>query len=226
MRTLFGCVLVSTVCAAAQPALAQSPSTHRPYVGASFGSFDIRADDLDGKSFATGILAGIAVSRLIDVEIDVQFPTKTFTRSYVGVLESLAPPGSSIAEIERLSVHTRVEKQRDVSANVSVVAVIHPPRPSRVVPGFVVGVANQRSHNRTIYTPVRIPEGLDPQHRAARPGEERATRNIGGPTIGGNVAIAITRQLWVVPDVRYDYGSIGDEINNALRTSVRMVWKF
>jgi hypothetical protein len=208
----------------AEPAFAQS--SFRPYAGASVGAFDISADDVDGKSASAGLLAGVPVSRFVDLELDIQLPTSTFTRSYVGVLESLAPPGSSIAEIERLSVHTRVEKRRDVSANVSVVAVIHPPRTSRVVPALVVGVANQHSRNRTIYTPVRIPEGLDPQHRAARPSDESATRNIGGPTVGGQVAIAITRQLWIVPDVRYDYGSIGDEINNALRTSVRMVWRF
>jgi hypothetical protein len=29
-----------------------------------------------------------------------------------------------------------------------------------------------------------------------------------------------------VPDVRYDYGSIGDEINNWLRPSVRLLWNF
>ena len=53
-----------------------------------------------------------------------------------------------------------------------------------------------------------------------------STRNIGGPTIGANLAIALTPQLSIVPDVRYDYGSIGDEINNTLRTSVRMQWRF
>jgi len=29
-----------------------------------------------------------------------------------------------------------------------------------------------------------------------------------------------------VPDLRFDYGSIGDEINNALRSSVRVLWRF
>ncbi|HEY7499230.1 MAG TPA: hypothetical protein VH740_11985, partial [Vicinamibacterales bacterium] len=83
-----------------EPAFAQSSS--RLYAGASLGSFDVSADDVDGNSLSAGILAGIAVSRFVDIELDVQLPTSTFTRSYVGVLESLAPPGSSIAEIERL----------------------------------------------------------------------------------------------------------------------------
>jgi len=36
----------------------------------------------------------------------------------------------------------------------------------------------------------------------------------------------VSPHLWVAPDVRYDYGSIGDEINNALRTTVRVGWRF
>jgi hypothetical protein len=224
MAKLSALGVVLALLAAAQPAAAQS--SFRPYAGASFGSFDVSADEVDGKSASPGILAGIAVSRFVDIEVDLQFPTRTFTRSTTGVLTSFAPQGSSREEIERLGIVTRLDRHRDVSTNVSVVAIIHPPYTSRVVPALVAGVFNQRAHNRRVYTPLIVPPGVDPNHPEALPHAERGTRNIGGPTIGGNVAIAINRQLWVVPDVRYDYGSIGDEINNAFRTSVRMVWRF
>ena len=51
-------------------------------------------------------------------------------------------------------------------------------------------------------------------------------RELGGLTIGGSVGFAVTRHLSVAPDLRYDCGSIGDEINGTLRTSVRVLWSF
>ena len=72
--------------------------------------------------------------------------------------------------------------------------------------------------DRTVYTPVAIPEGIDPQHPSVVGSIETHSRNIGGPTIGANLAIGLTRQLSIVPDVRYDYGSIGDETDNEFRT--------
>ncbi len=87
-------------------------------------------------------------------------------------------------------------------------------------------MTNHRVRDRTVYTPVSIPEGIDAQHPSVVGSIETHSRNIGGPTFGANLAIALTRQLSIVPDARYDYGSIGDEINNSFRTSVRMQWRF
>jgi Outer membrane protein beta-barrel domain len=203
----------------AQPAL-------RPYVGASVGSFAVSADEVDGRSASTGLFGGIGVSRSVDVEFDATFPTDNFTRSYSGVSVSFAPPGSSRAEIERLGVVTRFDKEREVLSNISVVVVIHPAGDSRVKPGFIAGVTNQRARMQTVYTPISIPDGVDPTHPAVAAHVERSTRNLGGPAIGGQLSIRVTPHFFVVPDVRYDYGSIGDEINNALRTSVRLHWRF
>jgi len=186
----------------------------------------VSADEVSGNSIAGGFFGGVALSRYVDVEFEVVLPADTFTRSYTGLSVSFAPPGAPGAEIERLGVITRFDKARDVSASLSGVLVIHPPLGQRLTPGFIVGVSNQRVRDQTVYTPVSIPDGVDPQHPAVVGRTESSTRNIGGPTIGANLAIAVTPQFFIVPDVRYDYGSIGDEINNALRTSVRMVWRF
>ncbi len=111
-------------------------------------------------------------------------------------------------------------------ATLSVVVVLRPAPGKRLTPGLILGVTNHHVRDRTVYTPVSIPEGIDPQHPSVVGSSETHSRNIGGPTIGANLAIALTRQLSIVPDVRYDYGSIGDEINNSFRTSVRMQWRF
>lgn len=216
--------VLTTVLAAAGPANAQARL--RPYAGASIGNFSVSADEVDGGSVAGGLFAGLALSRYVDAELEVVLPADPFTRSYTGPSVSFAPPGSSHEERERRSVVTRFDKDRDVAMNLSAVVIIHPPATARVTPGFIIGVANQRARDRTIYTPVSIPEGVDPQHPSVIGRTEVASRNLGGLTVGANLAIALTPRLTVVPDLRYDYGSIGDEINNALRTSVRLQWRF
>jgi hypothetical protein len=40
------------------------------------------------------------------------------------------------------------------------------------------------------------------------------------------MSLALTPSLSLVPDVRIDYGSIGDEIENAIRPSIRVRWSF
>ena len=198
----------------------------RPYIGGSVGHFSVNADEVDGGSVATGLFGGMAFSKYVDAELDLVFPADLFTRSYVGTSVSFASPGSSREERERLSVVTRFDKARDVGASASAAVVIHPVAGRRWTPGLIVGVTNQRVRDRATYTPISIPEGVDPQHPSIIARTESASRNIGGPTIGANLAIAVTGHLSIVPDVRYDYGSIGDEINNALRTSVRIRWRF
>jgi len=210
------------VCAAS--AHAQSPL--RPYVGGSIGSFSVDADEVDGRSPAPGFVLGLAVSRLVDVEFEAMFPTDTFDRTTTAISTSFAERGASREEIERLGVTTRYDRRREITANYSFVAVIHPAATSRVVPGLVAGVTVQRAHNSTRYTPISIPAGVDPNNSLILDGEERHTRNISAPTIGGQVAIRVTPHFHVVPDLRYDYGSIGDELNNALRLSVRGIWRF
>jgi Outer membrane protein beta-barrel domain len=206
------------------PAQAQ-PAT-RVYAGGSLGTFSVRADEVDGNAPAGGVFGGISFSRYADVEVEVILPSNAFTRSYSGISVSFAPPGSSRAEIERLGVTTRFDKRREITSNVSAVVVLHPPMSTRWTPGLIVGVTNQRARERTTYTPLAIPPGVDPQHPAVIARDENTTRNLGALTVGGNLAIRVTPRLFVVPDLRYDYGSIGDEINNALRTSVRVLWRF
>ena len=206
------------------PAVAQT--RFHPYAGASVGSFSVSADEVDGRAVSSGFFGGVSLAKYVDLDVEFVLPADTFTRSYTGPSVSFAAPGSSYDEIVRRSVITRFDKERDVAATLSVVVVVRPATGQRFTPGLILGVTNHRVRDRTVYTPVSIPEGIDPQHPSVVGSIETHSRNIGGPTIGANLAIALTRQLSIVPDVRYDYGSIGDEINNSFRTSVRMQWRF
>jgi hypothetical protein len=222
--TLISSGLLVGVLTGASPAGAQSGL--RPYAGGSVGSFSVSADEVEGTSVSGGVFVGVALARYVGVEFDVVLPASTFTRTYTGTSVSFAPPGAPPAERDRLSVITRFDKEREVSASLSAVVVIHPPAGQRFTPGLILGVTSQRARDRTVYTPISIPEGIDPQHPAVVGRTESSARNIGGPTIGGQLAIAVTPRLSIVPDVRYDYGSIGDEINNTLRASARVQWRF
>ena len=218
-----GAIAVSTLGAAAT---ARAQSSMRPYFGGSIGSFSLDSDEVDGRTAAAGLVAGVTLTRHVDIELDAVFPTASFTRSFTGVLVSFAPQGSSYQEIERHGVVSRSDWNRKITANISAVAVIHPVVTGRVVPALIAGVTNQRTRTIRRTTPLAIPTGVDPLHPAVVEREERYTRNMGGPTIGAQVAFYVTPRFSVVPDVRYVYGSIGDEINNTLRVSVRTMWRF
>ena len=179
--------LLIAVLADAPPAGAQS--SLRPYAGGSVGNFSVSADEAEGRSASGGFFAGVALAKYVDVEFDVVVPASSFTRTYTGTSVSFAPPGASRAEIDRLSVITRFDKEREVSASISAVVIIHPAAGQRITPGLIVGLTNQRARDRTVYTPISIPEGIDPaasggrrphrvvcaQHR--RPDHRRPTRD-------------------------------------------------
>ena len=208
-------------------ALPSAAQTRPPlFVSGSVGTFSVRADNVDGQSAAVGVAGGIAVSRVVDVAIEWVRPTSAFTRSGTGLSVTFAPVGSSREEIERLGVVSRFDHRREVTANFSALVIVHPRFDNRVTPGLIVGISSQRAREHFDVTPVSIPAGVDPQHPSVVARHETTTRNLGALVIGGNLAIAVTPRMFIVPEVRYDYGSIGDEINNVLRSSVGVMWRF
>jgi hypothetical protein len=218
-------ILAVTFALAASPSPADAQAL-RPYIGGAFGSFSVSADEVDGRSASSGLVAGISITDWADVELEWVVPANVFVRSRTAPLVSFAPPGSSRDEIERLAVVSQIDHRHEVTSNVSAVVIFRAPLRYRVRPGVLAGVTNQRATTSTAIVPVSIPEGVNPLDPNVVAREDRATRNFGAITFGGNVSIALTRHLDVVPDVRYDYGSIGDEIHNTFRTSVRLLWRF
>jgi hypothetical protein len=222
-------VVLSLAGVFAVPATAAAQNPSRFYVGATLGSINVSADDVDGTSPTAGALVGVTVVPWLDVEAEFSKPSDPFTRSYGGpdVLSmAFASPGASREQLERAGIWLRYDKRRDIDLTFSTVAIFRPPVRGRVVPGAIVGMMNHRVQHRTDYTPVRVGPDVDPSNLYARPHAEAGTRNIGGLTFGVNVAVMVTSRFGVVPDLRYDYGSIGDVKENSLRPSVRVLWKF
>lgn len=214
-------VVVLAWVAAAAPANAQTLS--RVYAGALVGGYSTDADHVDGSVPSVGVTSGMQVQPWLDIEVDVTCPEGLLTREYTGRSMSFTGPGPP-----EQFVLTRFIKERRIASVISAGVVLHPSLPiRRLTPRVFAGVVNHRLRDRTVLEHLYLPPGvtLEQVNRAA-PGDNWRTRNIGGPTFGGSLAIEITRHLTVAPDVRYDYRSIGDEINNMLRTSIHVLWNF
>lgn len=196
----------------------------RAYAGVVAGPYYTDADHVSGTLIASGVTAGVSVLPWLDVEVDLLRPAGELTREYTGPSISFAGAGAARDQF----VVTRFINERRASMVFSVGASFHPRVPiRRMTPRLFVGIANHRVRDRTVLEHLSLPPGvtIEQVNRALPPADWR-TRSLGGLAIGGSLAVEVTPHLSIAPDVRYDYGSIGDEINNALRTSVRALWRF
>jgi hypothetical protein len=125
----------------AVPTMAAAQTTSRFYAGATLGSINVSADDVDGTSPAAGAIVGFEALPWLDVEAEFSKPAEPFTRSYGGpdVLSmAFGTAGASREELERAGIWLRYDKRRDINLTFSTVAIFRPPVRGRVVPGFIV----------------------------------------------------------------------------------------
>jgi hypothetical protein len=198
------------------------------YVGGSIGAHRGSADFVSGWLGSGGIFGGVGVNPWMDVELDWQRPIGTLREERVGTSLSFAAPGSSRDEIERLSVVTRFVEERRSRSLFSVGVAFHPDRdlPLRVTPRLFVGLVGHWVEDRTTLDHLVIPPGVTrAEVDRAMPPQPPSHRNLGGITVGAALTFRLTPHVSLAPDLRYDYGSIGDEIDNALRMSMRVTWR-
>jgi hypothetical protein len=200
------------------------------YVGGVFGAHAESADFVDGRTTAVGLVGGVRLTRSWGVEIEAGRPAAIFTNNSTAIGIAFPPLGTSPLtpqDLERYGVLQRFTRERTVASAVSVGAVFQPRVHPRWQPRLFMGVFNNRMRERFATEVLRLPAEVDPARLASvGPTDQRHIRNVGGISVGGGLGFNVTRQLSIAPEVRYDYGSIGDEINNALRTSVRTTWSF
>ena len=160
----------------------------------------------------------------LDLEVDVLHSSGVLTRDHTG--PSIAFGSANAAPTE--FVITRFIHEREGGNTISIGTSFHPPTSwGRFTPRVFAGVSSHHTRDRTVLEHVTIPAGVTlEQVNRAMPPQDWQSHNLGGPSVGGSLSIAVTQRLSIVPDVRYDYGSIGDKINNALRTSIRVLWRF
>ena len=214
--------LLMAVLADASPAGAQSGL--RPYAGGSVGNFSVSADEAEAVR-PRAVSSPASRWRSTSTSSSTSSSSHSFTRTYTGASVSFAlqarrrraRPAERDHAIRQGARSQREHlRRRDHSPDGGTTPHARPDR---------------RADKSARARPDGLHADLDPGgHRPAHPAvvgrTESSARNIGGPTIGGQLAIAVTPRLSIVPDVRYDYGSIGDEINNTLRVSARVQWRF
>lgn len=210
----------------ASPVLAQSAG--RFYLGALAGPYYSDGDRVTGTLSSVGVTGGVQVLPWLGVEVDVLRPSGLLVREHTGTSISFAGPGASRDEIERLAVVTRYVNERRPATVISVGATFRPSEAMhRMTPGLFVGITNHSVRERTVLEHLSLPPGVTlEQVNRAMPTDQGQNRQLGALTVGGSLAIAVTSHVSIAPDVRFDYGSIGDEINNMLRSSIRVLWRF
>lgn len=203
-----------------------------PYVGALLGATRIDADIATGTAPSGGFIVGARLTPRWDLEGTVTFPTHGATRSYGGADDApsfwVGPADTPAQARDRYGIWISHRNTRDVHVAMSGAAIFKTPiTPSRRVGlGLVAGLSVQRVTDAYERTVVRVGPGVPEDHPLARDSAETARRTIGGPLVGIQLAIDVTRSLTVAPDIRLYYGSVGDEINNLVQPTIRATWRF
>lgn len=208
-------------------------SAPRSYVGAAVGGALLDADIATGASPSAGLVFGARVAPRWDVEGEVMFPRRGFTRAYGGGPDDtpsglIYPPGTPPEQRDLFGIWTRFNNARDVHMTVSGVAIFRATfeRVPRLSLGLLAGLSVHRVTDTRIRTVVRVGPAVPADHPARRDQSEIWPRTLGGPTVGAQLSVALTPHLSVTPDLRLHYGSLADEINNIVQPSVRMTWRF
>ncbi len=203
---------------------AQTAREGRLFAGVVGGTSATSADHVSGATGSAGVTGGVRLRPWLDLEFDVLRGMGVLTRDYTGRSVSFAGPGARPEDF----VITRFVNERSSRLVLAAGVSLHPRRPAgRWMPRVFAGIANHWVRDRTVLEHLVLPPGvtLAQVNRALPPGGWRS-RALGGPSVGASVSIALSPHMAIVPDIRYDYGSLGDEINNVLRPSVRVLWRF
>ena len=215
------------LCWSALVANASAQTASRISIAAVAGSLSVDADQTEGTRPTAGAVIGVRLRPWADLEAEAGLAPGVVTRTFSGPLIAFGPPSPSFEDFESRAVIARTTQRRETRALFSIGVRLHPSAPARVRPHVFTGLTGYYVRDTRLIEILRLPPGVTQQDvDRALPVEAPSTRNVGGITVGGGVEIAITRRLSLMPDVRYDYGSFGDEINNTLRTTLRVAWRF
>ena len=222
-------VAIAVMMAALSSGAAQGQSASRVYAGAALSAQYVNADDVNSWGISSvGAVAGFRVTPAFSLEIEANAGRGELSRVYSGRFISFAGPGASREEIERLAPTMQSNTTWIPGFGWSVLAMWRSTNPERVGGAIFGGITSTRYTERRTLTVLDIPADVDVTeadlHRMMP--DSHVSRSRGGLTGGVLVPIRLPKQLSVVPEVRYTYGSFGDEIYTTFRAGVRLMWGF
>ena len=187
------------------------------FAGVTAGSSSTHADFVNGHCGTFGVFGGFGWTPWMDVEAEFDWLGAALDRDYSGT-SVILPEGPVV---------TRFNNTRDMKTSASVGVSFHSAARHRIVPRLFVGLTAYRVEDQVRLEHLSIPAGVSREQldRMLPPQTPRAW-SIGGPTVGASLAITAGPHLVILPDVRFGYASLADEINTMLRGSIRVAWRF
>ena len=226
IRTL--AILAVAAILPAQPAAGQS-SAPRFYAGISTGIDGGSRGPIFGASMpSAGGLFGVQLTAGIGLEVEVDRGFHDTARTSEALWISLAQPGATREEIERLGIYARFHRTQWAGRGVSGHVVWRTHDPGRVNAGLLVGVSSRRYSSRVVRTPLSSGSGVNLPADHPYFTVEDSVRRMAGTGLTGGVVIFVrlTDQLIIAPDLRFTRGMITDDDYKVLRAGTRVVWRF
>lgn len=219
--------LLAATLLAALPAstLAQAPARDpRITLTAVAGRESVSIDGGSGGFTIGGAAVRVRILRVLSLDAEVTAGSGEVTDSYEGVFTSIAPPGSTIAEIERLGVVLRRDRVWTPGTGYAFGLALHTPSAARVGLSATIGLAGRDINEVDTKTLIRLPEGW-PDGRSTGAGGMTYSRARGGPFVTVAAPINVTSRLVVVPEIRI-LRTLADETFTATSYRIHAGWRF
>lgn len=212
----------------ARPAAGQN-SAPRFYVASSMGMDGGSRGPIFGAAMpSAGGIFGVQVTNGLSLEVEVDRGFHRTARTAEALWISLAQPGASREDIERLGIHARFDRTQWAGAGVSGHVVWRTHDPGCVNAGLLVGLSSRRYSSRVVRTTVSLGPGLSLPADHPYLGVEDSVRRMAGTGLTGGVVIFVrlTEAFSVAPELRFTRGMITDDHYQVLRAGTRLVWNF
>ena len=185
---------------------------------------NVAVDGGTGGFSAAGAALVFRVSRFFSVQGELTQGSGEAHHSYEGVFTTIAPPGSSYTELERLGVVLRRDRTWRAGSGGAFMVTAHTPVSERIGAAFSVGLAGRTLEHVDRRTLIRLPEGWD-FSKSTGEGEERYSRGRGGLMAAVAIPVRLTSHLTVAPEMRFA-STIADENYSVVTIGMRGGWSF
>ena len=200
-------------------------ANQRPYVTATFGQFRLRSSFFDGNTLAASVAVGTFVSPRVSLELEVarpgSFPTNVERHAPVDISDDLRKQLAA-GELEALMQSGRTEELGRVAYSAAGLVGFHPKPWGRVRLGLRAGLGVQHlAWSQTQYVVVVHAPGSYTLQAEPSGSNDRLGMKL---VVGIEGAIAVTRRLAIVPEIRVHL-PLGYS-DSALRPAIGARWTF
>lgn len=207
------------------PALAQAPARDpRLTVTAIAGREHVSIDGGGGGFTVGGAAVRLRILQFLSLDAEVTTGNGEATDSYEGVFSSIAGPGASFEEFERLGAVLRRDRTWTPGTGFGFGVAFDTPSTYRTGLSATIGLAGREIKEVDTHTLLRLPEEW-PEGKSTGAGTVTSSRSQGGPFLTLAVPVNVTTQFVVVPEVRW-LRTLADEDFTATSYRIQAGWRF